>query len=221
MGVPIFIPYAKEYTVTLEGTVYKYVHCEKCAYEFAYGMSRQGEGTGTSLLFMDNAGAQSRAAQDAQRELRNKLASSCDPVPCPACGWYQQHMYPVIRDGHLMWMNYVAGVFLAAGIILALLLLTNLLDAEGRRRAPLFGVLTLIAGFVVAVLVISRKLLIRSIEPNSGDPEARKQLGEKLALRWHEFERLRKQGELLLPTPALEKTPYLAEILERKKTDDA
>jgi hypothetical protein len=217
MSVPVFIPYGNEYTVTLEGTVYKYVHCEKCGYEFAYGMSRQGEGASTSLLFLDNAGAQARAAEDAGRDLRNKLANSCDPVPCPACGWYQQHMHRFLRDAHLLWMNYVSGVFLAAGLILLVWLALSLLDADGRRRAPILGALALVAGLIVAGFVIARRLLARSIQPNSGDSEARKQLGEKLALPWHEFERLRKQGQLVGPPSSLDKTPYLAEVLERTK----
>src|SRR5262249_28746596 len=133
MVIPI--PYAKEYTATLEGAVYKLVHCEKCQAEFAYEMRREGGGFGDSLFFFPNKSAQERALSKAQDDLRRRLEKECDPVPCPECGWYQEHMIPVIRRKYQFWMTIAAALLLFAGFIMSLWFLGASLSGDQNNKA--------------------------------------------------------------------------------------
>jgi hypothetical protein len=121
----MLIPYAMRYSTRLGAQVPKLVTCEECGLEYVYLMKRTAEGEGTSLLFVDNAGAQNRAAQEAHEALIYKLQTSCDAVPCPACGHYQEHMIPRARYHHNRWM-LKAGLalvpFAAIGMLVAMVL---------------------------------------------------------------------------------------------------
>src|SRR5262245_28452231 len=59
-GVAMFIPIPTgvDYTSTVTGSVLKQVRCEQCNLEYLYEMTRSARGEGTSLLFLDNEGAQ-------------------------------------------------------------------------------------------------------------------------------------------------------------------
>jgi hypothetical protein len=66
------------------GALLKHVPCENCGTEYVY-------------VLRDTIMARAQASQEevdrrAEATLRKKLEEGCEPVPCPACGWYQAHM---------------------------------------------------------------------------------------------------------------------------------
>lgn len=75
------IPYALERTASATGRRPKFVACEKCGTEYVYLMERKGSGSGTSFLFLDNAGAKERAQQIARVSVYKQLEEGQDPIP--------------------------------------------------------------------------------------------------------------------------------------------
>src|SRR4051794_22261082 len=93
----IRIPYALTYTVTLTASTTKKVVCEKCGHLYCYEAKRKASGEGMSLLFLDNRGARTRAESYAADDLQMRLQKAIEAVPCPECGWYQEHMVAKAR----------------------------------------------------------------------------------------------------------------------------
>jgi len=51
------VPVGRRFTANLSESRPKAVNCEKCQTEFVYFMKRSASGSGSSLLFLDNQGA--------------------------------------------------------------------------------------------------------------------------------------------------------------------
>jgi len=83
-------------------------------------MEREAMGDATSLFYLDNQGAQERALNKAQDDLRRQLEKDCDAVPCPACGWYQEHMRPAVGRQYRPWLAVVGACLLCAGLLLVI-----------------------------------------------------------------------------------------------------
>src|SRR5829696_6431955 len=98
MGIPI----GTDYRSTMSATVTKHVTCENCSCSYTYEMTRSATGQGTSVLWLDNEGAESRAQERAAKSLERQLRTGCDLVPCPDCGWVQRDMAPRVRARHLI-----------------------------------------------------------------------------------------------------------------------
>src|SRR5438445_532876 len=77
---------------TKTGSVAKFVTCEGCGYEYVYILSRKSIGKALSIYALHNQEASNRSQRNADLHLQRLLAKSCDPVPCPQCGWYQESM---------------------------------------------------------------------------------------------------------------------------------
>src|SRR5206468_3150451 len=76
-----------------------------CGCEYVYIVQAQAEGSGFSPLFMDEAGAQQRARGSAEAAVNERLREKWDAVPCPQCGWFQEHMVRLRRKRRLiLWM---------------------------------------------------------------------------------------------------------------------
>ena len=184
------IPYAKTYTSTMRASVLRFVVCEQCGCEYVYQMEREASGAATSMLFLDNAGAGERAENKAEAELRTKLESECDPVPCLNCGWYQPEMLPGLRESHHWWMSVVGPLLVFGGVACFIIAsITRNMKAETATIALLLGggVGLLILGLA---LIFVRKRLAAAFDPNEGNAEQRKALGATLALRKADFEKL-------------------------------
>ena len=194
----VLIPYAMNYTSTVRARIPKLVACEQCSFEYVYIMERTGQGTGTSMLFLDNSGAQDRAAASAHNEVMMKLERSCDPVPCPACGWYQQQM--VIRARYLRyrWMTTTAIVlFIVSGFFLLFALGFTMVkgdEADVVTLVCVWGVLGLVAGLVVLCPILKRRWT-QQYDPNQEEVETRKQLGQERALGKDEFVKLLRERQ--------------------------
>ena len=186
------IPYAKTYHANSSGVALKLVLCESCGAEYFYLLSRTGSGSGTSVLFLDNAGAADRAELESQRDLENQLNSSIDAVPCPKCGLYQANMIPEIRGGLYWWMIGVAAAcFLAAFVSFLVVLPATLYNLPGvppeRRMALGIGmILGIVAGAVVLKL---RQRKCAEYDPNALEFEVRRRSCKQPAMLREELER--------------------------------
>lgn len=187
----VAIPYALTYTSTLRATVPKLVKCEECGLEYVYLMERVRQGEGTSVLFLDNAGARQRAEEQAQDRLRAALERGCEAVPCPACGRIQDHMVPRARKQYRHWMR-VGGLclFLAAALLFIAGIVVGLADEQARTPTPWPLVLWAAAGACAAAapaLPVARWLLARRHDPNAEDVESRKASGQQRAFTKDDF----------------------------------
>jgi hypothetical protein len=208
MSIPIRIPYAMGYTSTMSGSVFKLVACEQCGVEYVYELKRTAIGEGKSLLFLDNQGAEDRAAFRAEESLRRKLERGIDLVPCPACGWYQQHMIPKARREHYRWM-LITGFCLAIGLI-PIAVFGGVLNSAPRQGTtePLIPWSLFLAGLGTLAVVsigsmVGKFLLTLGYDPNAQDVESRKQLGRAQGMLREEFERFMaaQHEQEAVPTP--------------------
>jgi hypothetical protein len=71
------------------GNVLKPASCENCGQQYEYVLTRTVDETG-----LGSAEAVGRRADAA---LERTLSEDCDPIPCPACGWYQAGMVRRLR----------------------------------------------------------------------------------------------------------------------------
>jgi hypothetical protein len=98
MVIPI--PVGVQSRATASGAIRKKVTCSRCGNHFEYTLMRKAAGAGTSALFLDNDGADYRAAARARDNLRVELERGHDPIPCPKCGIYQERMVDVLHERH-------------------------------------------------------------------------------------------------------------------------
>jgi hypothetical protein len=182
-----------DYSCSTSGAVLKLVHCECCEAQYVYRMERSAKGQGTSVWFLNNAGA-ARAASEADTQLRCMLERDVDPVPCPKCGWYQQNMLRSARSEQGSRLLYVGVCFTLAFIPAAVIgLCVNFFVGRGGQPVVsgpvflacsalwvVFGLSLILAGFIVAV----------RYDPNTQDLEARKLIGQTRAKLREEFEKL-------------------------------
>lgn len=111
MGIPI----GQQSTATVKGRTYKVCCCETCRLEFVYTVERTGVGSGSSLLFLDNAGARNRAGARANQNLEKALQQAVDAVACPQCGWFQAEMIAAEKSKRLsrcLWVGLPLGLIL-------------------------------------------------------------------------------------------------------------
>jgi hypothetical protein len=185
MVIPI--PYALDYTAKLSGSVPKLVRCEQCSLEYVYLMKRSASGEGTSMLFLDNEGAQARAQSAAERALTTKLDHELDPIPCLACGWYQADMVAEIRKGRLWWMVLVAVGLGILGVILFLMACLVSLIGEEPVAALVMWIGVGLCALGAISLPLARRRLARQYDPNMEDLEQRKQFSATRAITKEAF----------------------------------
>jgi hypothetical protein len=161
------------YKATVQGEIWRIVRCENCGTPYAYRMEIEASADSSSLLGLNDQGAQQRAAAQAALNLQAKSQVSVAAVPCPECGYYQRHMARRFRSQYLHW-TLIAGVVALAGGLAVLF-----------SDVPYgwVGATGLIS--VGAAFMILGALWRPRIDPNAGDPEPRKQLGRACAL-WGE-----------------------------------
>jgi hypothetical protein len=88
----MFIPTGLNYNARIKGDIAKRVVCEVCAAPYEYTFKASVLGRGSSFLFLDNAGAASRAEERARSKLQNLVMNGSAPAPCPKCLHVQKHM---------------------------------------------------------------------------------------------------------------------------------
>jgi hypothetical protein len=168
-----------------KGSIIKFLRCEQCGKAYAYEMLR---------------GADGETFRSANMRLRSKLERSCDPVPCPDCGWYQQEMVHRLRMKHLAWLQLIAQALVLISIAVLVVLMSiavDLLENPGERRSDIWYLLPWV-GWVVTLaaagaLFILRKVLCDEYDPNDESVEVRKRQGRARALGRISLEEIQRQ----------------------------
>jgi hypothetical protein len=183
-----------EYSCIMTGAVLKVVHCACCGVVYIYQLKRLVRGEGYSFLSLDNEGATARAASKAEAELHDTLERSVDPVPCPACGWYQQNMLLKARKEHRSGMLYT-GLYVTIGLIPVAIIgamINGGIERNGDAVIPwpvFLGGLSFWLMLGVG-LMVTKFILAATYDPNRQDVETRKQIGRARAMLREELEKM-------------------------------
>jgi hypothetical protein len=183
----VHIP-AKEIAARVSGSTLRTVVCEQCQTEYIYFLTREAEASAVAVLFLDQEGAGIRALGAAQADLRKKLASEHDPIPCPTCGWYQKPMVKVLRAAHWRGLHIAGVILMYIGFLFAAMHVLQVLGAKGKWIDPALLNIGSFFGGIGLTLMVVRKLLSMPLDPNAGDPEVRKKQGRSLALTRPEYD---------------------------------
>jgi hypothetical protein len=182
--IHIPIPIGAKRVAIIGGAVWKLVSCTNCRQRFAYLMELQARGEDHDLLFLDGQASGQRARAQAERNLLQKSRNCLLAVPCPHCGFYQEDMSRRLKE------EASINRFQIIGAILAMLSFAPLVF-----DVPyLWGITVVLAAAGVSLLVYGYVLAHR-FNPNAGDPEPRKALGQKWSV-WGE-----RLDELLATNP--------------------
>jgi tellurite resistance protein len=156
----MFIPYGTTYYAKVRGSKLNEVACENCAAVYLYQVERQGKGSGFSLFWLNNRGAQRKASSQAEATLHKALARAVDPVACPGCGWFQTSMCKLLKRKR---MRIALWIGLPIALILVLWGLIEWAEQAG-DATPVLGA----AGAVAAGTVFFGLLWSAMHNPNGG-----------------------------------------------------
>jgi hypothetical protein len=196
-----------DFTASKRGSALKVVECEQCQTEFVYCLERTAAARVRSEYGWANEEALSRAKELAEQNLQKALHDAIDPVPCPACGWYQWDMVFEARRVHHGWMVN-AGCALFAVIFFLFFVFACL---AGLRVEPVsfqqFLILVAVLAAAGIALVAIKFVLTIFLNPNKEQVEIRKQIAKARTMLASELDEM-DEGEvqkllkqnLLLPT---------------------
>jgi hypothetical protein len=189
----VLIPVGVNYDVTVTGRVPKLVRCESCGYEYVYLLEKSTRGHGSSLLFLDNEGAQNCAHETANVMLDSALAHGCAVVPCAKCGHVQAHMIPQAQWEHRRWM-FTTGICALAigGIVAAPAIVMSLINDGGFGETFAFvrTLFWITAAVLIAcglALAYARFLLAQRHDPHAMPAETRKAWGDSVSISKDDF----------------------------------
>jgi hypothetical protein len=188
MHILIPIPIGVTHVAAVQGAVWKFVTCAQCQQRYAYLLELEATGENHDVLFFDGEGAAERARAKAEQNLLHKCRNVVIPVPCPACGWYQEDMTRKLKEEASINPLQIAGAAIAVIAFVPLAL-----------SIPYIWVLTVFLALSGLALVILGYMLAFRFDPNAGDPEPRKVLGRRHAV-WGE-----QLADLLATNPPAER----------------
>jgi hypothetical protein len=169
------IPYGQSYTAHTVASARREVKCEHCSCVFIYQLIREGSGSGMSVLFLDNQGAEERASAEANASLAKQLARDIDPVLCPKCLLFQSDMIPILKAGYRLWLFYLGLLFTIPSAIA--LVGTVAWCAESGREWPPAIVASSVAALVVGLtMILVRRNQVAHLDPNTLSEDARRRL---------------------------------------------
>jgi hypothetical protein len=165
------------HSATVHGEILRRVRCENCSHEYAYHMVRSV--TADSFDFsmtalragLRNPGRADRAVQQtAEETLLEQLEKECDPVPCPACGWYQDGMIAYLKKHHHRWLA-VVGKWLLFGVVpwaAIIILLSFEIGLERVANIPVWywTVPAFLVGIGAALIWLQRRMA-ETLQPNA------------------------------------------------------
>jgi hypothetical protein len=137
-------------------------------------MVRQARGAGTSLYFLDNAGAEHRAYAQANKRLRRAFERGVEPVACPDCGWFQPEMVREVRRRTLRVLRPIAIVALALAGFYGSMVVLGLAVGAGRSPDVKWWEAIIMPGALAAVgllLLGIRYAVVRGVDPNRAFPD--------------------------------------------------
>ena len=187
MHIPIPIPIGAKHVAAVQGAVWKFVSCAHCQQRYAYLVQLEATGEDHDLLFLDGEGATERARTKAEQNLLQKSRNVVIPVPCPACGCYQEDMTRQLKEEVSINPLQIAGAVIAVISLVPLAL-----------GIPYIWVLTVVLALSGLALVTWGYVRAFRFDPNAGDPGPRKALGRSHAV-WGE-----KLADLLATNPPAE-----------------
>jgi hypothetical protein len=182
---------------TMTASVWRPVTCEHCKADFAYLMTRSGQGHAQSGLFVGFDEAKQGARGGAEISLEKKLEEDFDPVACPDCGNYQEYMFHLLRKRKFTWMKRVGAAGLLAGLffLVARRLFFHLLHRQFELPSevafPGSWAIVLLPPVVGVALLFGYKRLMETFDPNrDADRRARRDLSQvRTLLRRKDYER--------------------------------
>jgi hypothetical protein len=181
------IPIGVKRVATVQGAVWKFVTCAHCQQGYAYLLKLEGVGEAHDLLFLDREGSAKRAEARAKLNLLKKRRNAVLPVPCPNCGCYQDDMARQLKE------EATSSGPLIAGLVVGVLALVPL-----AFNIPYLWILTVVLGVAGLSLVAYGDVVASRFNPNAGDPEPRKALGRRHAVRGEQL------AELFAASPGAE-----------------
>jgi hypothetical protein len=177
-------------SVTVSGSVIKQVKCEKCQCDYAYEMFGQNTRTADNSLghaavaggligaviavavtAASGGTSEDRLRAQAQANLDRSLAKRCEPVPCPACGWYQAEMVRESRTRYRKPLLGLGAVLLTIGAAGEVILLS--MNSSPNTVSPIAFAIAgaiLLAGLAV---IAWRWSMQRAYDINQGYPSPR------------------------------------------------
>src|SRR6516225_7712112 len=172
MFIPHFAHPGKKAVASVRGSVWKFVSCERCPQRYAYLLELEATGEDLALLSAD--GSAERALAKAQENLSQKKQRCLLPVPCPCCGHYQEEMSRLLKE------EASINPFQIGGALIAVLgFIAWAFDIASNWVIPL------VIGVAGACLMAYGYYLSFRFDPDTGDPEPRKSLGQRHAV-WGE-----------------------------------
>lgn len=184
----MIIPTGMRYTSRLEASEWRTVSCEHCPEEYAYKITREGTGSGRSVLFLDNDGARSRAQYEAEADLERQLSTAVEPVWCPRCGKYQPDMYGIIRMDQVILFGFLAFLILLVGAVVCMFW------GDTSFWENLIGPPMWVAGGLALAAVLFGVVRSRRIDPNAHAETRAGTIVKRIpAMTREEFEALRAQ----------------------------
>jgi hypothetical protein len=173
-----------EHSSTAQGSTYVCVRCEQCAHNYAYLMKRkiQINSYGPIGLGMNPSAAE---------ELNHALSKSCDPAPCPECGWYQAEMVERWKRLRYRWMGKTAQALIPLSI-LSVVVVMNCFNLKEDNDIAL-KCAGIVAGSMLLLsptLLILRRILKKNANPNYEPASRRIALGRQLALSQKKYDKL-------------------------------
>lgn len=143
--LPVY--FGRRYRSTVKGQIWRPVICDHCGFGFAYQMTIEATGSGSSPYMLDNSGAQQRAQDSARRAAEKKAKTAQANVPCPQCGYHHASMVANHK-------RYWRGTFYGIAIGLAMFIAAMFIPAMAG-----IGLLLGVA-LLVVYLVMRRQLLL-------------------------------------------------------------
>ena len=164
----------KRFDATQVGSFVVGVKCDKCGCEYFYEFTRTGTGASEAPFSIGTASAASSAQEKAKRDMKQRLASESDLVPCPKCNWINDELVGGYRLGRYRGCSVLAFAVALLGTIAAMLSAwyISIGPPSDRGAVPyfLFGGPTLFV-CLAAVMLLLRKGLRNRIQPNRNFPQ--------------------------------------------------
>ena len=188
MFIPHFVHPGKKAVASVQGSVWKFVSCEHCPQRYAYLLELEATGEDLALLCAD--GSAELALAKAQENLSQKKQRCLLPVPCPCCGHYQAEMSRLLKEEASINQLQVGG-----GLIAVLGFIPLAFDIASN------WVITLAIGLAGVCLMAYGYYLSIRFDPNAGDPEPRKALGQRHAVWGNQLAKLLAASPDVTPGP--------------------